>query len=369
MGIVLDKITKIYDGNTCINGISLEINDGEFVTLLGPTGTGKTTLLRIMAGIERPDKGRVFYNGVDVTDVPVQKRDVAMVYQQFINYPSLTIYENIASPLRVSRNKRFSKAEIDMRVRANAELLGITQVLNHYPEEVSGGQRQRTAIARALTKDAQFIFLDEPLANLDYKLREELRGELKKIFRGKGGAIVYATPEPVDALSMATHVGVMQTGNLLQYGPVLDVYHNPKLVDVGAYFSHPTMNMLKSVLRDDGNRSMLIVSDEVKIDVTGLRDRLAESGKVYLLGVHAYAISLHPTHERMIPIRATVELSEVVGSDTELHLDYQGIKLIILLQQLVTIEIGGIVEVFLDPDRFYIFDQSTQRLVAKTGQS
>ncbi len=367
MGIVLENITKIYDGKTVLNNISLDINDGDFVTLLGPTGTGKTTLLRIMAGIERPDRGRVFYNGVDVTDVPVQKRDIAMVYQQFINYPSMTIYENIASPLKISRKKKLSKKVIDEKVRANAKLLGIDHVLDHYPEEVSGGQKQRTAIARALSKDSQFIFLDEPLANLDYKLREELRGELKRIFRNKGGAVVYATPEPVDALAMATHVGVMQGGEVLQYGPVQEVYHNPSCVDVGSYFSYPTMNMFPARLVKKGSRSLLAVSDNLQIDVSPLSGKMTRED--YLLGVHAYALSITRENDTMIPIETTVELSEVVGSDTELHLDYHGIKLVMLLQQLVSIEIGEEIEVYLDPDRFYIFETATKSLVAKTGQS
>lgn len=188
MSYVLENISKYYRGESFINDVTLEIKDGDFVTLLGRTGSGKTTLLRILAGIERPDKGRVLQDGVDITNVPVQKRNVAMVYQQFINYPSFTVYENIASPLRVS-GKKYSEQEIDKRVRETAELLNISHILNHLPEEVSGGQQQRTAIARALVKDVSLIILDEPLANLDYKLREELRESLKEYLKEEKDAL------------------------------------------------------------------------------------------------------------------------------------------------------------------------------------
>jgi glycerol transport system ATP-binding protein len=174
MGIVVENVSKSYKNKQALKDVSLEIRDGEFMTLLGATGAGKTTLMRVMLGIDKPDTGRVYYDGRDVTDVPVQKRSVAMVYQAFINYPSLTVYENIASPLRISVQK-LPETEIDKAVRKNAELLSITDILNHRPSEISGGQQQRTAIARALTKGSKYIFLDEPLGNLDYKLREELR--------------------------------------------------------------------------------------------------------------------------------------------------------------------------------------------------
>jgi glycerol transport system ATP-binding protein len=366
MGIVVENLTKVFHGKPFLKDISLEIHDGDFVTLLGPTGAGKTTLMRIIAGIERPDKGKIYYDGIDVTNVPVQQREIAMVYQQFINYPSMTIYENIASPLRVSK-KKFTQHEIDQKVRASAELMGISGVLEHYPQEVSGGQQQRTAIARALTKESKFIFLDEPLANLDYKLREELRGELKRIFRNKGGAIIYATPEPVDALAMGTHVGFMLDGQILQYGQVQDVYHHPEFIEVGSYFSYPTMNMFDCKLIRKDSRCYLQVSDELNVDVTPLQDKLTEQS--YVLGIHAHALSTEKERDDLLSIKATVELSEVVGSDTELHLTHNGdFKLIVLMQKFVSYEIGDKIDIYFDPYRFYIFEKSSRKLIAKTFQ-
>ena len=364
MGIVVDGITKKYDGRDVLKNVSLEIEDGAFATLLGESDAGKTTLLRVIAGIEHPDKGKIWYDGEDVTRLPVQKRSVAMVYQQFVNYPSMTVYENIASPLRVSKT-RYGKEDIDRRVRENADLLGLSHVLDHYPEEISGGQKQRTAIARALAKEATFTFLDEPLANLDYKLREELRGELKNILRQKGGVVVYATPEPADALSMATHVGYLQEGELLQFGPLDTVYLHPCLADVGIYFSYPTMNILSAQLVQGNGRTVLKVSDELEVDVTEFQDKLRE--KEYLLGVRAYNLKTQKEREDMLPLTATVTLSEELGSDTELHLEHQGIPLVVLIQEFVRHPIGTEIEIFLDPKRLYVFEKASRKLVVKTA--
>jgi glycerol transport system ATP-binding protein len=363
MGIAVFNIEKSYEATTALRDVSMEIEDGAFVTLLGATGAGKTTLLRIMSGIDRPDRGRVHYDGKDVTDVAVQKRNIAMVYQEFVNYPSMTLYENIASPLRVSKT-RYSKADIDQKVRHNAELLGLTGVLGHYPEEVSGGQKQRTAIARALIKDTRFIFLDEPLANLDYKLREELRGELKTLLTHKGGAVVYATPESVDALSMSTHVAYLQEGRVLQYGPLQEVYRNPASVEVGAYFSYPTMNIMEADTIQEQGKAFLRISDEIVLDVTEYQNRL-QSPK-YLVGIRAYNLYTVKAGPDLIPFSATVELAEELGSDTELHVRHQGQVFVVLMQEVVRFPIGTQITVYLDPSRLFLFDRETRQLAFKT---
>ncbi|MFW5931333.1 MAG: ABC transporter ATP-binding protein [Desulfosalsimonas sp.] len=363
MGIGVFNIEKSYEGAVALNDVSMEIEDGAFVTLLGATGAGKTTLLRIMAGIDRPDNGRVFYDGKDVTDIPVQKRNISMVYQEFVNYPSMTIYDNIASPLRVSKT-RYSKTDIDKQVRYHAELLGLTAVLDHYPEEVSGGQKQRTAIARALIKDTRFIFLDEPLANLDYKLREELRGELKTLLTHKGGAVVYATPESVDALSMSTHVAYFQEGRLLQYGGLEEVYRNPEFVDVGAYFSYPTMNIMEAQTVRNPAGTRLKISEEINIDVTEFADRLG--AEKYLVGIRAYNLYTRQTGQNLIPFKATVELAEELGSDTELHVRHGDYLFVVLMQEVTRFPAGEQITVYLDPSRLFIFDRQSRRLVLKT---
>jgi glycerol transport system ATP-binding protein len=363
MGIRVENVSKTVGGITKLDNVSLEVNDGDFSVLLAPTGSGKTTLLRILAGIEKPTSGKIYFDDRDVTPLSVQQRNIAMVYQQFINYPSMTIYENIASPLRVSKQK-YSKEEIDKKVRSNAELLGISQVLNHLPEEVSGGQQQRTAIARALAKGTKYVFFDEPLANLDYKLREELRSELKLLFREMGGAMVYATPEPVDALGMASHVGFMYKGRILQYGPVREVYHNPKYVEVGEYFSYPTMNIFEAKKVQEGGNSYLKVTDQFKIKVDDIAGQLEK--QEYYIGIHAHVVSVKKERKEMVPIEGKVQLAEAVGSDTELHVDHQGHTMIVLMQDIVRYEPGQDVDLYINPYRFYVFDKGTRELCAKT---
>ncbi len=198
MTVTLENVTRAVDGIPTIRDVSLTLERGTLSVLLGPTLSGKTSIMRLLAGLDKPTSGRVPVDGKDVTGFDVRKRSVAMVYQQFINYPSLSVYENIASPLRVQRRPR---AEIDSRVQEAARLLKLEPYLDRTPLQLSGGQQQRTAIACALVKGADLVLLDEPLANLDYKLREELRTELPRIFEASGAIFVYATTEPSEQSS------------------------------------------------------------------------------------------------------------------------------------------------------------------------
>lgn len=368
MGIRIKNVNKSFGKHLVLDDVSLEIKDGGFVSFLAPTGAGKTTLLRIIAGLERPDKGqgKVFYDGVDVTDIPVRERNIAMVYQDFINYPSMTVYENIASPLKVSKNKMSAK-EIDKKVREIAELLSLSNLFKHYPSETSGGQQQRIAIARALVKDTKYIFLDEPLANLDYKLREELRGQLKETFSyNKKGIIIYATADPLDALILSSHVGYLNEGKILQYDILEKVYNYPQYVEVASYFSNPTMNFLEANLVKENDDYFIKITNDLKIKINNtLKDKLNK--KEYLLGIRAQAIKPNRQTKKDIIIKGIIELAEVVGSDTELHFKYKDFRLLALSQKIESYRIGNTIDIFIDPSKFYIFDKDTKRLVCRVG--
>ena len=216
MSVTLDHVSQMVDGVTTIRDVSLTLERGTLSVLLGPTLAGKTSIMRLLAGLDKPAQGRVLVDGKDVTGIDIRKRSVAMVYQQFINYPSLSVYENIASPLRVQGKP---KAEIETRVHEAAALLKLEPYLKRTPLQLSGGQQQRTAIARALVKGADLVLLDEPLANLDYKLREELRTELPKIFEASGAIFVYATTEPSEALLLGGSTVCLWEGQVLQDRP------------------------------------------------------------------------------------------------------------------------------------------------------
>ncbi len=223
MTLELRQVGLQVGADVHIHPTTLALEPGRFNTLLGETLAGKTTLLRLMAGLVRPTTGELWFGGRDVTGVPVQRRHVSMVYQQFINYPNLSVFENIASPLKVTRAPA---GEVRERVGRIAELLRLTPLLDRRPSELSGGQQQRTALARALVKDAELVLLDEPLANLDYKLREALRDELPRLFADRGCTVVYATTEPAEALLLGGHVATLHQGRVTQYGPGAEVYRD-----------------------------------------------------------------------------------------------------------------------------------------------
>jgi glycerol transport system ATP-binding protein len=366
MGIKVENIGKTYGRKIVLNDLSMEVPSQSFTTLLAPTGSGKTTLLRIMAGIEKPDRGRVLYDGIDVTDMPVQKRSISMVYQQFINYPSLTVYENVASPLRISK-ERYSALQIDERVQEVAKLLKIGHVLDHLPEELSGGEKQRTAIARALIKGSDFIFLDEPLANLDYKLREELRGELKTVM--KGTTIVYATPEPIDALSMSSHIGYLNKGKIVQFGTVHEVYTTPLFVDVGHYFNDPPMNMMEGRLVKEGGKPFISLTGDLKIETSGLEKHLAEH-KTYIVGVRPQDLSIMQDRVGMVSFEAEIDFTEIVGSSTTLHLVHGDLNLgLVVHQPEKSHRRGDTITVYLDPQRVYIYEKDSEKLVIAQGEA
>ena len=249
MELKLENIVKRVGAEPWLYPFNLAPVPGEVTVLLGATQAGKTTVMRLMAGLDAPSEGRIVVDGRDVTGVPVRQRNVAMVYQQFINYPSMTVYDNIASPLRLAR-----APDTDTRVRALAKRLHIEPFLSRLPAELSGGQQQRVALARALAKRAPLMLLDEPLVNLDYKLREELRDELTQLFASGNATVVYATTEPGEALLLGGHCAVLDAGELLQYGPTAEVFRRPRSLRVARAFSDPPMNLLAAEREPTGVR-------------------------------------------------------------------------------------------------------------------
>src|ERR1700737_1655752 len=247
MSVTLENVTRAVDGIPTIRDVSLTLERGTLSVLLGPTLSGKTSIMRLLAGLDKPTTGSVLVDGKDVTGVDVRQRSVAMVYQQFINYPSLSVYENIASPLRVQGKPR---VEIEKRVQEAAKLLRLEPYLNRTPLQLSGGQQQRTAIGRALVKGPDLVLLDEPLANLDYKLREELRTELPRIFEASGAIFVYATTEPSEALLLGGRTVCMWEGEILQAGETPRVYRHPNTLRVAQVFSDPPLNIVGIEKRD-----------------------------------------------------------------------------------------------------------------------
>ena len=354
--IELDQVTRVVDGETHLADLTLRLEPGSFNVLLGRTRAGKTSLLRLLAGLDRPTSGRLRANGTDVTHVDVRRRDVAMVYQQFVNYPSLTVYENIASPLRLAG--RLGKHDIDRRVRETAAALRLEPYLDRLPAELSGGQQQRTAMARALAKDASLLLLDEPLANLDYKLREELRTEIRQLFRDRPSVVVYATTEPTEALLLGGRTAVLHEGRVLQVGRTLEVYQTPATERVGQVFSDPQMN-LWDVEVVEGSEARL--SPEVRFPLSGHLRGLTPGR--YRLGLRAHHLRLAPASPEDLRIPAHVEVEELSGSETLVHATHGGLSLTAQVEGVHRHPFGAPVELFASPSRMFVFGPEG-RLVA-----
>jgi glycerol transport system ATP-binding protein len=349
MSLVLDQVTKVVDGETHLHPISLELPRGSLNVLLGATLSGKTSLMRIMAGLDAPTGGRVVVEGRDVTGWPVRRRNVAMVYQQFINYPSLSVFENIASPLKVAGVKR---TEIDTRVREAARLLKLEPYLGRRPLELSGGQQQRTALARALVKRADLVLLDEPLANLDYKLREELREELPRIFAATGAVLVYATTEPAEALLLGGSTATLHEGRVTEFGPTAAVYRHPGDLSTARVFSDPPLNIMSAV--KSAGRVSFSTGGEAR--ATGSFAAVADGS--YVVGIRAHHLALQPRAGEDIAFPAVVSVSEITGSESFVHLDAGEHRLVALLPGVHRLEPGAAVTAHLDPSRILLFDDS-----------
>lgn len=352
MTLVLEKVGSRIGAVMHLEDIDLTLQAGSVTVLLGPTLAGKTSLLRVMAGLDRPTTGRVLVDGRDVTGAGVRRRNVAMVYQQFVNYPSLSVYENIASPLRMAG--KLDAAEIDRRVRATAQIMRIDSLLDRLPGQLSGGQQQRTAIARALIKGADLLLLDEPLVNLDYKLREELRAEMREIFAHRNVTVVYATTEPAEALMLGGNAAVLDAGRLIQFGPTIEVYHRPESLRVGEIFSDPPMNLLPAHFAGGLAR----ISADVAFTAPEHMRRLTD-GK-YRIGVRANHIFLDAAAAGeatvTLAVPATVELSEISGSETFVHAQHNGLTLVVQREGVHAYELGQPVMLYFDPRRLYVFD-------------
>jgi len=346
MALTLEGVSKVVRGQTHIHRTDLTLEKGTMNVLLGPTLAGKTSLMRLMAGLDRPATGRILWNDTDVTGMRVQDRGVAMVYQQFINYPSMSVYDNIASPLRLAGRKR---DEIDRAVRKTAEMLKLTPMLDRRPLELSGGQQQRCALARALVKDAGLVLLDEPLANLDYKLREELRIEIPRIFEESGAIFVYATTEPEEALLLGGNTATLWEGRVTQFGPTPKVYRQPVDATTARVFSDPPMNFL--AISKTGRR--LMFGDGQSIEAAGPLAALADGRYTAGFRPNHLEIEKHTADAMRFLTRLTV--FEITGSETFVHLDHHGARWVGVIHGIRDLKIGDDLPVYLDPSHVYIF--------------
>ncbi|MHB1102445.1 MAG: ABC transporter ATP-binding protein [Devosia sp.] len=353
MSLELRNVSKLVGNEAHISPTDLTLGDDGFNILLGTTLAGKTTLMQLMAGLQRPTEGEIWFRGKNVTGVPVQKRNVSMVYQQFINYPNFDVYENIASPLRVAG---VSESAIKQKVYAVSDLLRLSPMLNRRPAELSGGQQQRTALARALVKDADLVLLDEPLANLDFKLREELRDELPKLLSGRDCTVVYATTEPSEALLLGGHTAAVDKGRVVQFGPTGLVYRDPENLSSAAIFSEPPINRL-ALQKDGGN---LIAPNGDRWPLPAALAGAADGS--FILALRPHNVTITRRHDADVPLAGQVLVTEISGSESVIHFEILGTTWVSQSHGVHRLAVGSTGSFFADLSQALFFEPDGKRI-------
>ncbi len=346
MTIELKEASKTVRGISHIKPTSLVLEPGHFNVLLGQTGAGKTSLIKLMAGLDPLASGQIFMDGQDVSKLNTQKRNISLVHQFFVNYPHMTVFDNIASPLRVAG---MAKSEIDDRVQEAADILQLGPMLKRRPQELSGGQQQRTALARAIAKESRAVFLDEPLANLDYKLREELREQLPELFAVRGAVVVYATSEPEEALLLGGYTGLMDDGVVTQFGKTAEIYRKPATLTAARVFSDPPINA--ATINKTGTEAQLS---------TGVRWTM--QGEAAALPDGDYTMAIRPHHvlptqgsAEDIALNGIVQVTELSGSESSAHFQMGDDGWVSLSHGVHPYTVGEDHQFFMDVSRAFYF--------------
>lgn len=347
--ITLQNITKRFADVTALNNVSFSINDGEFFVLLGPTGAGKTTTLRIIAGLERQDEGNVLLDDEVINNLPPAVRDVAFVFQQYSLYPTMSVYDNLAFPLR-SPMRRLAETEIRTRVQEAAEKLRITHLLERKTARLSGGEMQRVSIGRAIVREPRIFLMDEPLSNLDAKLREALRVELQHLQKTQGITTLFVTHDQIEALTMADRIAVLNNGRIIQVGTPTDIYDRPATTFVAQLVGTPRINLVQA-RRENGR--LHIEGSSLYFPAPQLA--LPES---MLLGIRPEDIIPHPQGE----FQGRLLLTEPLGVETILHIKAGEQTLISLVPGMTSLRIGDEVRFNTNPDRLHYFKLDRQRV-------
>jgi ABC-type sugar transport system ATPase subunit len=360
--VLLKNLTKQFGKKTVVDHLNLEVRDGEFVALFGLPGAGKTTILRMIAGLETVTAGEIWIGDTLVNNLSPAERDVAMVFQSFALYPTKTVYENLAFPLK---KRKMTKEEIDHRVKEVAEMLRIDHLLGKLPAQLSGGEKQRVALGRAIVRRPKVFLFDEPLTNLDAKLRLHMRAELKKIQRELGQTAIFSTPDELEAISMADRVAVIREGRLIQYDTVDNVYDHPRNLFVARNIGSPSMNLIEGELAREEGR-LVLRAGALTVDLTPLKEHLSNynEGDTLLLGVRPTDIVTAKERPQLDNvIEAEVDVIEPLGAEIQLTLQVNGVELITLVPQDLLVDRGERVWIGFSTDRIHLFDKKTEETI------
>jgi multiple sugar transport system ATP-binding protein len=344
--VSIRNVEKAFGTTKILHGVSVDVKDGEFVILVGPSGCGKSTLLRMIAGLENVSSGEIAIGGRVVNNVPPKERDIAMVFQNYALYPHMTVRENMAFSLTLAKAPR---TVLDQKVGRAADILGLTPLLDRYPRQLSGGQRQRVAMGRAIVRDPQVFLFDEPLSNLDAKLRVQMRGEIKDLHQRLKTTTVYVTHDQIEAMTMADKIVVMQGGHVEQIGAPLDLYDRPANLFVAGFIGSPAMNFLKGHIAGGAFQT-----GDITLPLPSTRG--APEGTRIVYGIR-------PEHWRLddAGIGATVRLVEPTGSETQVVAEFAGQRVVCAFRERVTQRPGETLHMTPDHDSVHLFDDATGR--------
>lgn len=346
--VTIDNVIKRYGAAQVMHGVSVDIKDGEFVVLVGPSGCGKSTLLRMLAGLEEISEGTISIGGRVVNDVLPKERDIAMVFQSYALYPHKTVSQNIGFPLLMAKR---SKAEIAEKVKSAAEILDLTKYLDRYPKELSGGQRQRVAMGRAIVRDPQVFLFDEPLSNLDAKLRVTMRIEIKELHQRLGTTIVYVTHDQVEAMTMADKIVVMRDGRVEQIGSPLDLYDNPVNTFVAGFIGSPSMNFVHGKIASIGGSRVFQSDSGLNLPLPQTR---AAEGQAVTYGVRPECVRIGEGGAEM-----EIVAVEPTGSETQIFARSGSDLIDALVKERISARPGSKLGFLIDPEDVHLFDRST----------
>jgi len=365
VGIRLAGLSKQFGDVQAVHPLDLEVEQGELLVLLGPSGCGKSTVLRMIAGIEEPTEGSVWIGDRRVDDTEPAHRDVAMVFQSYALYPHMTVRENLSFGLRMRKTER---AEVDRKVSWAAEMLRLDELLDRRPGQLSGGQQQRVALGRAMVREPSAFLFDEPLSNLDARLRAEMRDEIAQLHRRLGATMVFVTHDQVEAMSLGQRIAVLKEGELQQCATPMDVYREPANLFVARFVGSPAINTVDGILGDDGGGS-LFLADELTIAGSELHEPDEHGGLPAVLGIRPEALSVTARDDPAAHFTTEVRRSEALGSEVLVHVDGpSGEPWVIRAGPEVTARTGDRIGVLIDAAQAHLFDASTEVRLGVLGR-
>ncbi len=362
--VTFDHVSKAFGDVIAVNDFTLRVEDGEFLVLVGPSGCGKSTALRLLAGLEELSSGTISIGDEVVTNVAPRDRDIAMVFQTYALYPHMSVFDNMAFGLKL---RKLPKAEIRQRVGESAEILGLTDLLDRKPRALSGGQRQRVALGRAIVRQPAVFLLDEPLSNLDAKLRVQTRAEISKLHERLGSTFVYVTHDQTEAMTMASRIAVMDRGILHQVGTPQELYNNPTNTFVAGFIGSPSMNLFDATVSRDEDRLRMSVGPfdlAAPEEYFGALEAHVDRSVVFgLRPEHVHAKGFVPSGVRPAEVSAQVDVVEAMGSETILHLRANGEGLLARVDPRVSVRTGQTVELVFDLTHMHMFDRESRSAI------